>query len=133
RRSGMLRISSAPHLGGGGRGLGVGAPPGPSGTPSPYPLPEGEGRDREGVGEDRAGALALTGGRPALALAVGLGALALFALRAPWGEWGRPVVLDDWDRRFAHEHAPWPYVEPDGVQVGAARVLAYQQLPAVAG
>src|SRR5205823_7589143 len=68
-----------------------------------------------------------------LPLALGLAALALFALRAPLAEW-TPAPLDDgWDRRFAHEHAPWPYLAPHGIELGAARVLAYQQFDITAG
>ncbi|HEV8633323.1 MAG TPA: hypothetical protein VG370_03650 [Chloroflexota bacterium] len=66
-----------------------------------------------------------------LGLAVAVASLALFAARVPWSELARPSPSDGWDHRFTHAHAPWPYVEPDGVSVGIAiagpRVVGYRQ------
>lgn len=70
------------------------------------------------------------GGGVAMGLAAG--ALLLFVLQAPWGEWLVKVPGDGFDRRFTHEHAPWPYVEPTGVPLGGARLTGYRQPEAVA-
>ncbi|HEY3111370.1 MAG TPA: hypothetical protein VGL23_21620, partial [Chloroflexota bacterium] len=88
-------------------------------------LPAEAGAAEAGAAEDgQAGSGRAGGGLP---LVLGVAALALFALRAPLAEWLATPPDDGWDRRFAHEHAPWPYLAPDGIQLGAARVLAYRQ------
>ncbi|HEY3083085.1 MAG TPA: hypothetical protein VGM69_24605 [Chloroflexota bacterium] len=57
----------------------------------------------------------------ALPLAVAAAALAFFALRVPWPELARSIPDDGWDRRFTGAHAPWPYVDPLGVDVFGER------------
>jgi hypothetical protein len=74
---------------------------------------------------------------PRTAVVLAAGALALLALRLPWTDLLQPTPASgpEGDRRFTHAHAPWPYVEPNGVHVGIVSsgpwLESYRQRPEV--